>query len=326
MQCPACEADWPDEIRYCGECGGRMPDATVVASPYKIQVEASDTPHALPSLIDRNVPVPEPTPSDEGDPEVSAPVPLEIDVRGGNVGNASQLLLAPDPPTLASVQHVDLSAIEEAWRLVSARKGNLAVGTLVVGLAMVALAATGIGAFALGPLYGGLAIVGLRVASGRTVAVTDFFDGFIVMTPLLLLGLLTALIIALGSIALVIPGLYLAIASVYAPFLVVDRGDAPWPALRTSMDAVNARLGDHLGFVCVLASLNTAGALLCGFGLLLTVPLSVVSLAVCYGRLFGFSQEEHACVAPRSSAPSDPRANPPRPSRRSSSRGWTSRG
>ena len=250
--CPACGEEWPDDIRYCGACGGRMPDATLVASPYTVQVEASAAPNA-------------------------------VEADAGRLAS-----LHPDPVTLETKQRVDLDVFPEAWDIVRRRLGIFAVGTLVVGLAAAALCGTGVGVLALGPLQGGLALVGLRAASGRSVVLNDFFDGFALWKGLLWSGLLVTLLVLLGLVLLVLPGIYLMFATLYTPFLVVDRRTPAWEAVRTSLAVVRADLGVHLALFSVLMLVNVAGALLCGFGLLLTIPLSATAVALCYGRVIGF--------------------------------------
>lgn len=265
--CPACGAEWPDEIRYCGECGGRMPDATLVAAPYKVQVEATDVP----------------LPAGESDiPEEFVPT---------LVPERSQALFnEPEPHTMTEVSTLDVAIIGEAWRIVARRMGPFAVGTLVVSLASSALSSTLIGLIAMGAVQGGLAIAGLRAASGRSVSVNDFFDGFAsfdLARRLASTWLLTTVAVSLGFVLLVVPGLYLMMATAYAPLLVVDRRMGAWDAMRMSIEHVNARLGTHCAiFGCVLA-LVLGGSLACGLGLLVALPIAYVTLALCYQRLFG---------------------------------------
>jgi uncharacterized membrane protein len=93
----------------------------------------------------------------------------------------------------------------------------------------------------------------------------------------------------LGTLFALVPGIYLAMAGVYAPLLVVDRGTGAWEAYKTSMRAVNAQLGAHLVLLVVLGLLNFVGLLPLGFGLLMTLPLTIVAVGLAYGRIFGFA-------------------------------------
>lgn len=287
--CPACGAEWPDEIRYCGECGGRMPDATLVNAPYKVQVEATDA--APPGVISEAL-IPTLVPRDERREDGDRAAPFELlDVeRLESSALATPLLVAPEPHTLPEVSTLDTGILAAAWRLVRARLGVFAVGTLVVNLASSALSSLVIGLLALGPLHGGLAIAALRAASGRRVKMNDFFDGFAsfdLAKRLAVTWLLTTSIVSLGFVLLLVPGLYLAMATAYAPFLVVDRGMAPWAAIRMSIEHVNARLQFHVVLWAIFIAVLFVAALPCGLGLLVALPLVFVTLALCYSRIFG---------------------------------------
>jgi hypothetical protein len=48
MLCPVCDVEWPDSIRYCGDCGARMPDATLTLPSPLVQVEATAAPEQPP--------------------------------------------------------------------------------------------------------------------------------------------------------------------------------------------------------------------------------------------------------------------------------------
>jgi hypothetical protein len=256
-----------------------MPDATVVASPYKVQVEATAAPQAPMVVMATPQPV---SPS----PAAALPVALLVVPRVDD----SALLLAPDPHTLETRRDVAIDAIGEAWALLRPRVGPAAVGTVIVSLASAVLSATVLGALLLGPLQGGgFGTVALRAAAGHRVDVNDFFEGFArgLWPRLVVSGLLVSACIFLGSVALVVPGLYLAMATAYTPLLVIDRDMDPWPALKDSVRAVNDQLGGHIALFLGLAALNFVGSLACGLGVLVTIPLSAVALGVCYRRVFG---------------------------------------
>jgi hypothetical protein len=207
------------------------------------------------------------------------------------IAPATPILEPPDPHTIETRRDVDVDAIVEAWSIVRHRLGPVALGTLIVGLATSALSSTGVGVLALGPLHGGVAFVGIRASSGRRVELNDFFEGFAkdLWLRLVLAHLLLAVLVTLAFVALILPGLYLSMAAMYTPYLVIDRGEDPWSALKISVNGVNAQLGAHIAVFAVLAALNFVGALCCGAGLLVTIPLTATALGVCYGRVFGFA-------------------------------------
>jgi uncharacterized membrane protein len=141
----------------------------------------------------------------------------------------------------------------------------------------------------MGPLWGGLVVVGLRAGAGRPVVLDDFFAGVRCFVPLAILGALSFLAVALGALLLVVPGLYLAVASMYAPFLVIDRGMAPWDAWRASRQAVHEALEGHAVLVVILSLANLGGLACLGVGLFITLPFTFVAVGVAYGRFLGYA-------------------------------------
>jgi hypothetical protein len=137
------------------------------------------------------------------------------------------------------------------------------------------------------PLIMGNFLVSAKLLQGQTPEFRDFFKGFQFFLPLLLLSLVAGIFIAIGTMLLVIPGIYLAVAYLFASYLVIDRGLDFWPAMELSRLTVNPRWFSFFAFVLLLALLNLAGAIALGVGLLVTVPLSFCTMTVLYAEVFG---------------------------------------
>jgi hypothetical protein len=152
------------------------------------------------------------------------------------------------------------------------------------------------------PLFMGNFIVSAKLLHGQTPEFRDFFQGFQYFLPLVLLSLVAGLFIAIGTMLLIIPGIYLAVAYLFASYLVVDRGLDFWPAMELSRLTVNPRWFGYFAFLLLLALLNIAGAALLGLGLLLTVPLSFCTVTAAYADIFGF-QSDYSQEAVRPKAP-----------------------
>ena len=141
------------------------------------------------------------------------------------------------------------------------------------------------------PLFMGNFIVSAKLLHGQTPEFRDFFEGFQYFLPLLLLSLVAGLFIGIGTILLIVPGVYLAVAYLFASYLVVDRRLDFWPAMELSRRTVNPRWFGYFAFMLLLALLNLAGALLLGLGLLVTIPLSFCTVTAAYADLFGFQSD-----------------------------------
>jgi hypothetical protein len=149
-----------------------------------------------------------------------------------------------------------------------------------------------VAAFAItSPLFMGNFIVSAKLLQGQPPEFRDFFKGFQYYVPLLLLSLIAGLFIGIGAILLIIPGIYLAVAYMFASYLVVDRRMDFWPAMELSRLTVNPRWFGYFAFALLLALLNLAGAIALGVGLLVTIPLSFCALTVAYADLFGLQSD-----------------------------------
>ena len=102
------------------------------------------------------------------------------------------------------------------------------------------------------PLIMGNFIVSAKLLQGQTPEFRDFFAGFQYFLPLLLLSLVAGLFIGIGTILLIIPGVYLAVAYLFASYLVIDRGLDFWPAMELSRRTVNPRWFGFFAFVLLV--------------------------------------------------------------------------
>ena len=171
---------------------------------------------------------------------------------------------------------------------------------LVIQLALSRIPSGGVVASAVvsTPLFMGNFIVSAKLLQGQTPDFRDFFAGFQFFLPLLLLSLVAGLFIGIGTILLLVPGVYLAVAYLFASNLVVDRRLDFWPAMELSRRTINPRWFGYFAFMLLVALLNLAGAIALGLGLLVTIPLSFCTVTAAYADLFGF-QSDYTQEVPR---------------------------
>jgi len=94
-------------------------------------------------------------------------------------------------------------------------------------------------------------------------------------------------VLALGMLPVFAALIYLTIAFMFAPVLVLDRGHAFWPAMRLSMRVVNRQLLPMLGLVLLCWLIGLAGLLALCLGIFVAAPIVVASFAYAYEDLFG---------------------------------------
>jgi uncharacterized membrane protein len=143
------------------------------------------------------------------------------------------------------------------------------------------------------PLFMGNFIVSAKLLQGQPPEFRDFFAGFQYFLPLMLLSLVAGLFIGIGTLLLIIPGIYLIVAFMFASYLVVDRRLDFWPAMELSRHTVNPRWFSCFAFVLLVVLLNLAGAIALGVGLLVTIPLSFCAVTAAYADIFGLQSKEY---------------------------------
>ena len=95
--------------------------------------------------------------------------------------------------------------------------------------------------------------------------------------------------ITLGILLLVLPGIYLVFAYLFAPVLVAERGMGVWEAMEISREAVTHVWFRFAGLMVLLGVINMLGVITLGIAWIWTLPWSVMTYAILYNRLFGVS-------------------------------------
>ncbi|GAA4701246.1 putative membrane protein [Promicromonospora umidemergens] len=178
----------------------------------------------------------------------------------GSIGDVQEQINASSDPEAMAELAADMSGASSLLQL---------IGSLVVAV----LQALGINA-------------ALREVSGEKASWGTLFKvnsyGMIILAALLLAAasFVGALLCGLGLIAV-------AIFAVFTYHNVVDKGMNAWAAFTSSFALVGKNFGAVFLLELALLGINVVGALLCGLGLFVTIPLSVLAMAYAYRRLTG---------------------------------------
>lgn len=154
--------------------------------------------------------------------------------------------------------------------------GSAAMGFLVW------LISIAVGAFVIGGFYR----MALKQLNGESIAPGDIFSASDVMPALVIASLLSSIAIGIGALLCIIPGLILASLLMLATPLIVDKNASAVEALSQSFNTLKPHIGGSLVFLLAIAGINILGALLCGLGLLVSVPVSIVAVAIVYRDFF----------------------------------------
>jgi len=139
-------------------------------------------------------------------------------------------------------------------------------------------------------LYAGLLKIILYVTDGRETRIGDLFSAGDVFVSYLLGSILFGLIMAVGILLLIVPGLIFSVMFLFYGFFIVDKHMGPVEALKASAAITKGVRWQLFGFILILSLLNVAGALLLVVGLFVTVPVSWVAIAFVYRKLLPQTQ------------------------------------
>jgi len=140
------------------------------------------------------------------------------------------------------------------------------------------------------PLGAGLFMIGLKFSVGAKIEVGELFKHFDKIIPLFITYLLYYILVAIGFVLLIIPGIYLMIALMMAVPLVVEKNMSPWEALMTSRKAVTHKWFAMLGLGLLSMLVIIVGAIPLGIGLIWAVPLVMLAFAMVYRDMFGVEE------------------------------------
>lgn len=153
---------------------------------------------------------------------------------------------------------------------------SLLVGALVAALFLIAsqVVAAGIVRGALG------------ITEGRPFRVGELFRTD-QLGPVVVLSLVNGAAVFVGTLLCYLPGLAYGFVSFFSLFFLVDKGLSPVDSIKASFELVREHLADTLVWYVVGGVIAAAGAVVCGVGLLVTVPLVLVATAYTYKTLTG---------------------------------------
>ncbi|MBP9757027.1 MAG: DUF975 family protein [Candidatus Pacebacteria bacterium] len=103
--------------------------------------------------------------------------------------------------------------------------------------------------------------------------------------PYLAATVLTGIIVVVGLILLIVPGVIAAIMLLFVKFIVVDRKLGPIEALKESARMTKGHRMTLFLLILAIAAINIIGAILLLIPLLVTIPVSTLAMVYTYRKL-----------------------------------------
>ena len=200
--------------------------------------------------------------------------------------------------------------IREAWERVAGNKGTIWLAMLLYFVAAMALSfvlgwLTGspaetsqeaspmdlvrqlVTALATIPLWVGVTFIGVAIASDRPARAASIVSWYGKTIKLFVTYVVMMLMIFIGLLLLVLPGIYLMVAYQLALPLVADKDLGPWEALETSRKAVTHKWFTFFGLWLIVVVAMMASMLLAGIPMIWLLPAFIIGAGILYRNTFG---------------------------------------
>jgi uncharacterized membrane protein len=129
-----------------------------------------------------------------------------------------------------------------------------------------------------GPMMVGYMRMIKREDEGTKAEIADVFKGFDDFVPALLAVLVSSIIVGIGFMLCFIPGLLIMALVPTAAYLVAVGEKDGINAIKRAFDAIKANLLGSVLCALVLGIVGSIGGLLCGIGMILTLPIAFIGM------------------------------------------------
>lgn len=181
--------------------------------------------------------------------------------------------------------------INEAWNIFKGNASTFILAIVVVLLVNILLSVIPIlgqlASIVIGPVLGaGLYWMAYKASIGEKPELADLKIGFDFVLPLVLYSIISGILISIGFVLLIIPGIYLAVSYLFVNLLIVNNRLDFWDAMETSRKVVTNNWFSVFFFGLSLFLIMLLGALALGVGLLVAIPVSIIAISVAYRDIF----------------------------------------
>lgn len=126
----------------------------------------------------------------------------------------------------------------------------------------------------------------LHELDGNKPAFASFFQ-FANVGAVILASILVSIATAIGFVLLIIPGIIVIFLTYFTLQFVIDQDQDPVTAIKSSFGVISKNVGPLLLLALASVGINLVGALLCGLGLLVTGPVTLIAATYAYRVVTG---------------------------------------
>ncbi len=129
--------------------------------------------------------------------------------------------------------------------------------------------------------------ISLRIVRGKKVSYEDLYQNITVRKFLIYLiaSSVVVLLVALGMVLLILPGIYLAVSLIFIEYVAVDKKGGPVEAIVESWKIAKGNWWKLFWLGILILLFNLVGLFAFVLGLLITVPISMLAMTSAYDQL-----------------------------------------
>ena len=131
----------------------------------------------------------------------------------------------------------------------------------------------------------GVIKITLKFCDQEQATYRDLFSAYRLLLNYLVGSIVYGIMVAIGFVFLIVPGIYLAVKYQFYDYLIVDKGMGPIEAIKRSGVLTEGVKRNLVLFWLALVGINILGMIALGVGLIATVPVSWLANAYVYRRL-----------------------------------------
>ena len=136
-------------------------------------------------------------------------------------------------------------------------------------------------------LNAGISLAALEEADTGMTTLNTIFSGFRYFVNVAVTSVLYILAIYIGIIFCFIPGIYIAGAFAFAPIIAAKEGLGPIQSMQRSYEMLKPFAWANFGFLFVASLINIIGIIACCVGMLWTIPIMYIGIALHYREFRG---------------------------------------
>ncbi|RRQ28849.1 hypothetical protein DK926_06040 [Rhodococcus sp. Eu-32] len=121
----------------------------------------------------------------------------------------------------------------------------------------------------------------LHEVDGNKPAIGSFFQ-FGNVAAIILASFLVGILVLVGFVLLIIPGIILTFLTWWTLQFVIDRNQDAITAIKSSVKAISSNAGQLILLALALVGINILGVIPCGLGLLVTIPITMIASTYAY--------------------------------------------